>query len=108
MSKKIKILFTISVLLNVILIGLVAGHSVKRWSDHPMERAMKEMSPEGRHIVARKLQSAFRYGRDEMKKMRATKKELKNILMAEEFDAEAFEEAAEKMSKMRHLSLIHI
>lgn len=101
MSKKIKILFTISVLLNVVLIGMAAGHMVKRWNHSPMETAMKEMSPEGRHIVARELQNAFRDGHDDMRKMRQTKKELKKILTAEEFDADAFESAAEKMHEMR-------
>lgn len=101
MSKKMKIIFTLSVILNVLFIGLVAGKAVHKFRDHsPVEKIAKDMSPEGRHIVARTMQNAFREGRDKMKEMRKTKDEMKKIITADEFDPEAFEEQAEKMHSM--------
>lgn len=102
MSKKMKIIFTLSVVLNVLLIGLVAGKAVHSFRGHhdPVEKIAKDMSPEGRHIVARTMQNAFREGRDKMKEMRKTKDEMKKIITADEFDPDAFEAQAEKMHGM--------
>lgn len=101
MSKKMKIIFTLSVILNVLLIGWAAGEAVHKFRKHdPVQKIARDMSPEGRHIVAKTMQSAFREGRGKMRDMRKAKKEIKQILTAEEFDAEAFEIAAEKMHAM--------
>lgn len=101
MSKKMKIIFTLSVLLNVLLVGWAAGEAIHKFNKHnPAEKIARDMSPEGRHIVAKTMQNAFREGRGKMRDMRKTKDEIKKILTAEEFDPEAFEVAAEKMHKM--------
>ena len=100
MSKSLKIIFTLSIILNVLLLGVIAGHTYKKWNDDPIEQAMDEMSPEGRNIVARKIQAAFREGRDEMRSMRQSKKQLQSLLTAEEFDASAFEEEALKLHEL--------
>lgn len=101
MSKKMKIIFTLSVILNVLLIGWAAGEAIHKFKGYdPVEKVARDMSPEGRHIVAKTMQNAFREGRDRMREMRSAKKEIKSILTAEEFDAQAFEAAAEKMHSM--------
>lgn len=100
-AKAIKIAFTVSVLLNIVLIGVFAGSVLKRMGDDPLHAVHAEMSPEARHIVARKMQSAFRDNRDEMKKAREAKKAVRDILSAEEFDAEAFAAKAKEMHDIR-------
>lgn len=102
MSKSIKIIFTISIVLNVLLLGAMAGQTFHKLGDRKdrLERMTQEMSPEGRHVVAKTMQKAFRDGRDKMRSMRQSKQDVKDILGAEEFDAEAFESAASKMQEM--------
>jgi uncharacterized membrane protein len=100
-AKAMKIFFTVSVLLNIALIGVFAGSALKRMNDDPLRSVHAEMSPEARHIVARKMQSAFRDNRAEMQKAREAKKAVRDILSAEEFDAEAFEAKAMEMHDTR-------
>lgn len=101
MSKKIKIIFTLSIILNVLLMGVIGGHSYKRWSKTPYENVRKELSPESRHVMARSVQNSFRENLDKMKESRALKKEIRNILAEEEFDAQKFEELAIEMESIR-------
>lgn len=101
MRTGIKIIFTISLLLNVLLLGAVGGHFYVRWKQHPWQDVRAELSPESRNHAARIFQGAFRDIRgvgDEARKARA---ELVNILSAEEFDAEAFDRQAEKLAAAR-------
>lgn len=106
MTRKMKMLFTLSVIVNVLLLGTAGGMAYKHWSQEPYSEVYADMSPEARNIVARTMQTAFRDGREEMKKAREVKKEIRAILSAETFDAEAFDAQAEKlhtiMSGMGH------
>lgn len=105
-TKAMKTIFTVSVVLNVLLLGAAGGLAYKHWNDKPYRAIYAEMSPEARNIVARTMQNAFRDGREDMKQARAIKKDIRAILAAPEFDAEAFDAQAEKlhgiMSNMGH------
>ncbi|MFP4314129.1 MAG: periplasmic heavy metal sensor [Alphaproteobacteria bacterium] len=102
MSKSIKIVFTASVLLNVLLIGILTGMAAQKYAERKerLTQMTHEMSPEGRHVVARTMQKAFRDGQGQMREMRRMKKQIRDILTEEEFDAQAFEEASRKMQSM--------
>lgn len=100
MSNNMRMIFTISIILNVLLIGWAAGMAYKHYTYNPMQKMQAEMSPEARNIVARTMQKAFREGREEMKKARAVKKDIKAILSAPEFDAEAFDAKAKTLSEI--------
>ncbi len=98
MSKRIKLMFTVSVLLNVLLVGLGGGVAYKHWAAHPWKQDRQELSPEARHIVGRNLQGAFREIKplgDEARKARAA---LIKVLSAEDFDADRYDEAALRLS----------
>ena len=87
--KKKCIILTISVVLNILLIGVVVGHlSNKSLTDRP------ELSDEGRGI----MKETFKNKRGEIKKIvkdvKAKKQMLKDIVAAEEFDEKAYDEAA--------------
>lgn len=106
-TKAVKVIFTVSVILNVLLLGAAGGLAYKHWNDKPPYHAIHaEMSPEARNIVARTMQNAFRDSRADMKEARAIKKDIRAIMVAPEFDAEAFDAKAEKlhsiMSAMGH------
>lgn len=98
---RMKTLLTLSVVLNVLLIGGFGGHIYKRWSSHPWHAVKQELSPETRNVIGRTFQSAFREIKplgDEARKARA---DLVRILSADEFDEAAFDKAAEKISGVR-------
>ncbi|MAE51301.1 MAG: hypothetical protein CMH27_05795 [Micavibrio sp.] len=99
-NKAMKVMFTISVILNVLALGAAGGMVYKQWSHAPYRALSSEMSPEGHNIVARTMQTAFKEGRGDMKKARAIKKQISQILSAKDFDAEAFDAKAETLHKI--------
>lgn len=101
MSKRIKIILTGSVLLNILLAGVIGGHCYKRWAHHPWNAIKQDMEPESRNHIARTFQGAFREIRpigDEARKARA---DLVKIISAEEFDEKAFDEGVGKLIEAR-------
>lgn len=101
MSKKFKIILTVSVLLNLVLIGVASGHVYKHWSSHPWHQVKKDLSPEARNIAGRTFQSAFREIRPLGDKARKARAEIVKILSAQEFDEAAFDKATAKMLSIR-------
>lgn len=100
MRKRVKIVFTASILLNVLFIGAVGGVIFNRWMDRPWHSIKSELSPQSQHIIARTMQGAFKEARPKMREARQSKRELMRILRAEEFNAEAFETVAREMAEL--------
>jgi len=99
MKKCFKILLSVSLLANVLLLGFVGGHIYKRWAHHPWQSMKQELSPETRNVVGRAFQSTFKDMKplgDEARKARA---EMLKILSAPEFDEAAFDAAAAELAK---------
>ncbi|MCB1651774.1 MAG: periplasmic heavy metal sensor [Alphaproteobacteria bacterium] len=97
MNTGVKVLLTVSLLLNVLLLGLACGHVYKKWHDHPWQKTRAELSPEARSLIGRTFQATFRDIRplgDEARKARA---DMVKILSADEFDGTAFDEAAARL-----------
>lgn len=101
MKTGIKIIFTVSLLLNVLLLGVVGGHVYAQWKDHPWQDVREELSPEARNHAARIFQSAFRKIREVGDEARKARGELVKILSAETFDAKAFDKEAAKLAEAR-------
>ena len=108
-KSRTKLVCTVSILINILLLGMIAGHYYYKWSHHPWQSVKKDLSPESRNIVGRTFQSAFRDIRplgDEARKARA---ELIKILSAEEFDEAAFDKTvAEIVDVRREMTAIKI
>lgn len=98
MSPRMKILFTISLLLNIAMAGIGAGWFFNAVRDVPIPASM---SPEARHFIAR----TFQEGRDEIKPVMQDMKErraaVEAVLTAETFDKDAYDEAVGKLLDMR-------
>lgn len=101
MRTGIKIIFTVSLLLNVLLAGAVGGHFYTKWREHPWQEVHEELSPEARNHAARIFQSAFRQIREVGGEARKSRAELVKILSAKAFDAEAFDREAAKLAAAR-------
>jgi|GEM_PF-2589071 uncharacterized membrane protein len=103
MNRHLKIIFTVSILLNVLLIGALAGSCSKRWDgrwDGPSHMA-RNGDPQFDHEMARVMQEARKNQKPLQDELKAAKKELHGILAAETFDEAAFNAASEKMYKVQ-------
>ncbi|MCB1531176.1 MAG: periplasmic heavy metal sensor [Rhodospirillales bacterium] len=110
MSRAFKIIFTGSLLLNLVLAGAGVGMAYKMKAHFlPSSQAV---SPE----IRQKLRQSMEENRAQMQpvfqEMRAGKQELKNIILAEDFDAAAYRKSAghmldlkDKIERRRALSM---
>jgi uncharacterized membrane protein len=102
MRKCVKGFFTVSLILNVLLLGLIGGHFYQMWQHHPWQEVRGDLKPENQNFVASTFQNSFRDIRevgDEARKVRA---ELVTILSAEKFDEKAFDAAIKKLAVTRN------
>ncbi len=96
MTKNMKIVFTVSVLLNILMAGVLAGFAVKCNQPEPWRAppAMEKLSPEGRAL----MKQSFDQSRDTMRQTfqdaRQLRERLNSILEAETFDPEAYAAAS--------------
>lgn len=95
MKKSHKILFTLSIVLNLALTGVVAGHVVKRWRDAPWQEVQKDLSPQTRDLMRKMFMEKREKIKSNWKEMGEKKKAMEVILSAPEFDAQAFDTAVQ-------------
>lgn len=106
MSRKIKIIFVISILANLLLLGVIGGHKLKHWSHHQereahMEKALKDVPAETAEKIKSTLDEMFRKHRQSRKQARQLRKETINLLTAEPFDKPAYQAKVEQMHHLR-------
>ena len=101
MRKSTKIIFTLSILLNVVLIGVVVGGAAKQYKAHHWHKVKADLSPESRNIVARNFRAAHRDMADVRGKAQKVRKDMESIFKAEEFDEAAFDKAVKKMRALK-------
>lgn len=100
MTTGLRVIFTVSVIMNVLLMGAAAGFFVQRWSVSPSWEITREaLSPESRNIVARVFQKFHRDVKEDVGAVRSARKEMVQILKAESFDEAAFDKVQAKMQK---------
>lgn len=104
MNRKIKFFIILSVILNVLFIGLTCGLAIKhqeRRGDHMATILAKSGIPEERSsFIEKRLNIIFDIGfpREEMNKM---KEDALKVLTAENFDPAAYEAETIKFSELR-------
>ena len=96
MNRHLKIFFTLSLLLNITLIGVVAGAAYKRWNDEG-PRFEDSRDPQFNHKMAKSMKDARKGQEPLFKEMRAAKNRIDQVLSADQFDEAAFHAASEKM-----------
>ena len=97
MSKKMKVLFTISIILNVLFIGLMVGHFQKMKKHADWDQVKETLAPETRDILKDTFKDKWKDMRAAFKEMRENKQAMKDVLTAEDFDPVAYDAVAEKM-----------
>ena len=103
MSKIVKIVLAVSLLLNVGLAGMAGSFAYKKHQHKKYIESMRSASPAANDEVRTKMREHFRGSRDKIKQSfqqsRAAHKNLIDTLIADEFDRAAFEQAAEAFVK---------
>lgn len=94
MSKRMKLIFTVSILLNIVLIGVGAGMFYRYCQDIPIPGTM---SPDARNFVARTYQN----GREEVKplitEVKARRQKVEDILESDNFDRKSYDAAVDDL-----------
>lgn len=104
MTRTIKILFTLSVLLNVLLLGAAGGYAIKRMqaqSQKPWDHIKNDLSPESQKMVTEGFQKIRTDMEPLMNEVRKTREEMKSILMEDRFDVRKYNEAALRAQGLR-------
>lgn len=87
MKKSIKIIFTLSLLLNLILMGVVGGGLYKKYERHTLP---SEFGENVRSTLKENVKKSRQEIRAQFKEMRQYSEALKEIINAPEFDQEAY------------------
>ncbi|HEU4839349.1 MAG TPA: periplasmic heavy metal sensor [Micavibrio sp.] len=104
MNRRMKLIFTVSILLNIVFVGVGVGMFYKFCQDLPIAR---EMSPEGRNFVARTYQQGWKDVKPLIKEVKERKKKVEAILLADEFDEKAYDKAVEDVLKTQGRIMHH-
>ena len=94
MKKSMKIIFTLSILLNLALVGAVGGQTYKRYQWH---QPPAELGEQSRDVMRQKMKAAREDMRAQFQKMREHHQALKDIISAPEFDTQAYDAGIEKI-----------
>ncbi len=104
MKKNMKIIFTISLLLNVLLLGLLMGFGAKSWHKYPrqnMVHSRPDLPPEIRETIKKSIQEAQANLKENREKLMSDSRKLTDIAAAEPFDVAAFEAAMNDIFKQQ-------
>ncbi len=97
MNRRLKIVFTLSVLLNVLLIGVVAGAAYKRMDDRHVSTQLRDPGMSSK--MARAMLEARKGQKETYQQMREARQELGKILSDPDFNEEKFIAASEKVNQ---------
>ncbi len=98
MSKRVKILFTISVVLNVLFVGLIAGHAVHKYK---LRHWPGNLSDEGREVVRNVMREKFKEFAPLRVNLMKKKREMYKILAADEFDPLAYDALVQNIAALQ-------
>ncbi len=98
MNRRMKLIFTASVLLNIVFVGVGVGMFFRFCQEIPIPG---QMSPEARHFIAR----TFQEGREEIKPLidedKKDRVKVEAVLTADTFDKKAYDAEVSEMLDSR-------
>ncbi len=106
MSKKMKTLIVVSLLLNVLLVGIIIGHALHRFGGkHFFRRYGAELTvrlpADKEKLFFETMKQVHMENKDIRKQIRETREKAISILTAPEFDETAYQIEAEKLHELR-------
>ena len=96
MTKTMKIIFTLSILINLVLVGVVSGSLYKRHKKHAPP-IPKELSTEIRAKLEGNIKESRGKMREQFKELKQSHEVLQRIVTAEQFDIDAYNESVNKI-----------
>lgn len=93
MKKTHKVLFTISIILNLALMGVIGGHAMKRAQDMPWFELKDKLSPQTQELMKNMFEGKKDVIFKNWQTLKEKKKKLEEVITAEQFDENAFDAA---------------
>ncbi|MGI9533653.1 MAG: periplasmic heavy metal sensor [Thermodesulfobacteriota bacterium] len=105
MSSRVKIILTISVILNFFFIGLIVGHYSGKYYMYKNFRYFgteigERLSPENERMLKQTMRNLHKETRDSRKKIKKSRKELSRIITAPTFDEKKYDETVLKLHNL--------
>lgn len=103
MKKHVKIVFTISIILNMLFAGMLAGMAMRpdappSWRD---EKLMAALSPEARSLMDENFKATHEKLHPVFLQAREKRKELIGVIEAERFDPDAYRRKAAELRSLQ-------
>ncbi len=103
MNKKLKIVFTISILGNLLLAGALGGMVLEKPQGRVWEKIKEGLSPESQQLVTKMFQDTWKDMEPVMRQSRDNHKYLADVVAADRFDPAMFDEAARRVRGVHDL-----
>ncbi len=108
MNKKLKIIFTLSILLNIILLGLMGGGSYRLFKHFNHRDFQREIASLPEDVRSR-IDGAFEQSKAEIRGLfgeaREAKQAVRDALNEETFDPQLYQDAVSKLNEVRYKML---
>jgi uncharacterized membrane protein len=104
MTPRLKLLFTASICFNILLVGIILGHSYKRLSheNHEQMQEFKQSLPSEKASLLRSSMKELHQSSRAIKQgIKATQKEMIRVLTAKTFDAEKYQTLSDSITAQR-------
>ena len=106
MSRNIKILLTVSIVLNVLLLGILIGLFSDDFRDHKkmradMHRSIDKLPKDKAKLVNKAMRSLHKETRKTRKQVKKTRNNINEILSAPVFDENAYNTEIENLQKLQ-------
>lgn len=105
--KRFRTALTVSVTLNLFMVGMLGAIMVQGPASHDARSVVDGMDPETQHLMARAFQKGHHDMGAKISKIQDSKKAIKNILSAKEFDADAYDRALERLYEAQEAVRTH-
>lgn len=103
MNKRVKIILTASVLVNVLLAGTLVGMIMDKRHEMPWEKVKRELAPESQELVSKMFQDTWKDMGPVIRQSMDNRKYLADVVRADEFDPKAFDEAVKRLRGVQDL-----
>lgn len=107
MMRTMKIIMTLSVVLNILFIGTIGSYAYKTMQHKPQwrERIQDKLSPEGQNYMARTFQEIKAEMKNDFQDFRRLQQDMISLMEAEEFDDKAYDKLANEIAE-KHMAMM--
>lgn len=105
MGNKLKLILFLSLSINLLLVGVVIGYSVRGCKRHgrpvgPPEFISQKLSPEKQELFTKALRSLHEKNRKNHRAIQKKREEVVAILVASKFDPQAYQKASAELHEL--------